>query len=36
MRDDNIIESSFVKFCKRILGAQRKATNIDVLNELDV
>ena len=30
MRDDNIIESTFVKFCKHILGVHRKTTNIAV------
>ena len=32
-----IIESTFVKFCKHILGVHRKATNIAVLiSELGV
>ena len=36
MRDDNIIESTFVKFCKHILGVHRKTTNIAVRSELGV
>ena len=36
MRDDNIIESTFVKFCKRILGVHRKTTIIAVRSELGV
>ena len=36
MRDDNIIESTFVKFCKHILGVHRKTSNIAVRSELDV
>ena len=36
MREDNIIESAFVKLCKHILGVHRKTTNIAVLNELGV
>ena len=36
MRDDNIIESTFVKFCKHILGVHRKNTNIAVLSKLGV
>ena len=36
MRDDNIIESTFVKFFKHILGVHRKTTNIAVRSELDV
>ena len=36
MRDDNIIESTFVQFCKHILGIHRKTTNIVVLSGLGV
>ena len=36
MRDDNIIDSTFVKFWKHILGVHRKTTNIAVLSELGV
>ena len=36
MRDDNIIESTFVTFCKHILGVHRKTTNIAVLSKLGV
>ena len=36
MRDDNIIESTFVKFWKHILGVHRKTTNIAVRSELGV
>ena len=36
MRDDNITESTFVKFCKHILGVHRITTNIAVLSELGV
>ena len=36
MRDGNIIEITFVKYCKHILGVQRKTTNIAVLSELGV
>ena len=36
MRDDNIIGSTFVKFCKHILGVHRKTTNIAVRSELGV
>ena len=36
MRDDNIIESTFVKFCKHILGVRRKTTNIAVRSGLGV
>ena len=35
-RDNNIIESTFDKFCKHILDVQRKITNIAVLSELGV
>ena len=36
MRNENIIESTFVKFCKQILGVHRKTTNIAVRSELGV
>ena len=36
MRDDNIMESTFVKFCKHILGVHRKTTNIAVRSGLGV
>ena len=36
MRDDNIIESTIVKFCKHILGVHRKITNLAELSELGV
>ena len=36
MRDDNIIENTFVKFCKHILGVHRKTTNIAARSELGV
>ena len=36
MRDDNIIDSTSVKFWKHILGVHRKTTNIAGLSELGV
>ena len=36
MRDDSIIESTFVKLYKHTLVAHRKTTNIAVLSELGV
>ena len=36
MRDDSIIETTFVKFCKRTLSVHRKTTNIAVLSKLGV
>ena len=36
MRDDNMIERTFVKFWKHILGVHIKTTNIAVRSELDV
>ena len=36
MRDDDVTESTFVKFCKHILGVHRKTTNIAVLSKLGV